>query len=204
MSVGVRDSNLLTFFISNTSHKIKMTMMALSCRSTMFGRYYSLLTVLTLLIVSPVPTKAFWNRDKKEQASDGVAAANVANDSNGIKPTETPVDYGVDVSFPMHHSRISNNYAWLPHNVDPVHHDIPPKYKDMPVQPLGDRQTYYDEFLNGCKEKWGASGAARCQQNEDDRIAMTLRQPQSMQVRNFMSDSSQYVNVKRDWHVFVN
>jgi prolyl 4-hydroxylase len=147
----------------------------------MFGRYCSLFTVLTLLVISPVPVKAFWNREKKEEATDGATAANVANDSNGVKPTETPVEYGVDVSFPMHRSRVSNNYAWLPHNMDPVHNDIPSKYKDMPVQPLGDRQTYYDEFLNGCKEKWGASGAARCQQNEDDRIAMTLRQPQSMQ-----------------------
>jgi hypothetical protein len=27
-------------------------------------------------------------------------------------------DYGVDVSFPIHHLEVSDNYAWLPHNLD--------------------------------------------------------------------------------------
>jgi len=118
-----------------------------------------------------------------EKETDKKERANVGKDSNGVAPTETPVEYGVDVSFPMHHHRVSDNYAWLPHNVDPVHNDVPPQFKDMVVQPLGDKNKYYDDFINGCKEKWGPSGAARCEQNEDDRIAMTLRQPQSMQVR---------------------
>jgi hypothetical protein len=137
--------------------------------------------LLALLAVYPVPASAFWNSASKNEKETKKEGATVANDSNGVPPTETPVSYGVDVSFPMHHSKVSDNYAWLPHNMDPGRNEVPPKYKDMVVQPLGDKNKYYDDFLQGCKEKWGSSGAARCQQNEDDRIAMTLRQPQSMQ-----------------------
>lgn len=151
----------------------------------MYNRHSLLLVgVLALLAVSSSPVEAFWK--KSEENAQQNERAMVANDSNGVPPTETPVDYGVDVSFPMHHSKVSDNYAWLPHNRDPLHNDVPASFKDMVVQPLGDKQKEYDEFLNGCKEKWGASGAQRCQQNEDDRIAMTLRQPQSMQVRKIL------------------
>jgi len=89
------------------------------------------------------------------------------------------VEYGVDVSFPMHRNFVSDNYAWLPHNVDPSV-PTPDRYKDMPVSPLGDRKKAYDEFLNGCIEKFGSKGW-RCKDTERDRIEMTLRQPQSMQ-----------------------
>ena len=62
--------------------------------------------------------------------------------------------YGVDVSFPIHHEKISTNYAWLPHNTDP---DIqtPREYEGMPVQYLGNRQEWYDEFMMGCHEHYG-------------------------------------------------
>lgn len=93
------------------------------------------------------------------------------------------VQYGVDISFPMQHNFASTNYAWLPHNVDPSI-PTPEQYKGMPVQPLGDRQAAYDEFINGCIEKFGGKkkgGADRCRYSERDRIAMSLRQPRSMQ-----------------------
>ena len=151
--------------------------------ATMF-RQSAVAAVLLLLGASPAPVGAFWRTAEKETKEE---RAMVANESNGVAPNESPVEYGVDVSFPMHYSKVSDNYAWLPHNIDPVHNDVPARYKDMVVQPLGDKQKFYDDFLNGCKEKWGNSGAARCQQNEDDRIAMTLRQPQSMQVSGLVS-----------------
>ena len=69
------------------------------------------------------------------------------------------LDYGVDVSFPMHYA------------------DILPADKN----PLGDRQAFYNDFLNGCVEHFGNKGN-RCVQTEADRIEMSLRQPQSMQV----------------------
>lgn len=92
---------------------------------------------------------------------------------------DDPTEYGVDVSFPMQYSEVSTNYPWLPHNVDPSK-PVPAKYKDMVLQPLGDKQSFYKDFLQECEEAFGKKGK-RCVQTELDRIAMTLRQPQSMQ-----------------------
>jgi hypothetical protein len=88
-------------------------------------------------------------------------------------------EYGVDVSWPMHYSTASTNYEEYPWNKDP---DLEPPghYKDMVVQPLGDRQKAYDEFLKGCEDYYGEK-AHRCRDYERDRIEMTLRQPQSME-----------------------
>lgn len=73
--------------------------------------------------------------------------------------TAQALDYGVDVSFPMHYA------------------DVLAAEKN----PLGDRQAFYNDFLNGCVEHFGKKGN-RCVQTEADRIEMSLRQPQSMQV----------------------
>jgi hypothetical protein len=147
------------------------------------------LSAVLLLLVSShtTPVAAFWKKGDAEKKGNPESAP-VGNDSNGVAADHVPVEYGVDVSFPMHYAKVSDNYAWLPHNMDPVHNDVPPEYKDKVVQPLGDRQAVYDEYIDGCKEKWGSSGARRCESNEADRITMTLRQPQSMQV----SDSYMY------------
>ena len=96
-----------------------------------------------------------------------------------VAGTDEPVEYGVDVSFPMHYAEVSTNYPWLPHNMDPSI-PTPHEYEDMVPQPLGDKKTFYKDFVEGCKEKFGKKGK-RCVQTELDRIAMTLRQPQSMQ-----------------------
>ena len=66
-------------------------------------------------------------------------------------------DYGVDVSFPIHHNKISDNFAWLPHNVDPSI-PTPKQYEDKPVNPLPGRQEMYDEFLRTCEEAFGKKG----------------------------------------------
>lgn len=66
--------------------------------------------------------------------------------------------YGVDCSFPIH--------------------SLDFKCGDL----LGDRKAVYEEYMQGCREKWGEKGARRCDQNEADRIEMSLRQPQSMVV----------------------
>jgi len=91
---------------------------------------------------------------------------------------ETPVEYGVDVSFPMHYDHVTTNYPWLPHNVDPSNHATPKEYQDTVIQPLGNRQKFYDDFFQGCIDKFGKN--SRCKVNELDRFAMSLRQPQSM------------------------
>lgn len=95
--------------------------------------------------------------------------------SNGNDETS----YGVDVSFPVH-KRISTNYPWLSHNVDPDNNPTPKQYEDMPLQPLGDRQAAYNKHLQGCREFYGKD-ARQCDVYEYDRMLMNIRQPQSMQ-----------------------
>jgi hypothetical protein len=65
-------------------------------------------------------------------------------------------NYGVDVSFPMHHHWTSES---------------------TPLNP--ERKRIYEEFMEGCRKKYGSRGD-RCDQTENDRIQMSLRQSQSM------------------------
>jgi hypothetical protein len=96
------------------------------------------------------------------------------------------IDYGVDVSYPIHHVNVSTNYAWLPHNLDPSL-PTPPEYEGMVVQPLGDKQTMYNNIIDGCRQFYEASGKAeRCDDSEADRVQMSLRQPQGMVVSSVM------------------
>jgi prolyl 4-hydroxylase len=78
----------------------------------------------------------------------------------------------------MHHEKVSTNYAWLPHNLDPSL-PVPDEYKDMPIQPLGDIQSKVDKYLKACVEYYGERGH-RCLDGEEGRVEMSLRQPQSM------------------------
>ena len=69
--------------------------------------------------------------------------------------------YGVDVSFPVHYSNVISKED----------------------NPLGDRQSFYDEFMDGCRKHYGGKkGSAACDVTEEDRLEMSLRQPSSMQV----------------------
>ena len=79
----------------------------------------------------------------------------------------------------MHHIKVSDNYPDLAHNQDPSL-PIPDEYKDMPLQPLGNKQKQYDDYVQGCVHHYGEKKGARCYMNERERIAMTLRQPKSM------------------------
>ena len=69
---------------------------------------------------------------------------------------ETSSHYGIDVSWPMHDTKV---------------HEV-----------LGGRQEAYDHFLNGC---YGREGKSGCDGYEKMRISMNVRQPQSMRVRFF-------------------
>jgi prolyl 4-hydroxylase len=80
----------------------------------------------------------------------------------------------------MHHSKVSTNYPWLPHNIDPSI-PTPDEYKDMLINPLGDRQSVYDQFIESCRTAYPGRKGDRCVSTEADRIEMTRRQPQSMQ-----------------------
>jgi hypothetical protein len=121
-----------------------------------------------------------------------VAAA--ASSSSSPRPS-----YGVDVSFPMHHHRnVSTNYDYLPHNVLPSLYPTPSPYRNMALQPLGNRQSVYDNFMAGCLARYNGGGGgggdgsnsndnnsnsnsnSRCWEYEHDRIEMGLNHPMSM------------------------
>ena len=89
----------------------------------------------------------------------------------------------MDVSFPIHRTAISDNYAWLPHNADPQNNPIPKEYDGKPIQYLGNKQGEYEAFMAGCDEKYTKKGSpySICQSTEDDRVEMSFRQPSSMQ-----------------------
>jgi hypothetical protein len=49
--------------------------------------------------------------------------------------------------------------------------------------PLGDKQTFYENLINGCVEHYNEQKEGqgrRCLANEKDRIEMSLRQPKGM------------------------
>jgi prolyl 4-hydroxylase len=128
------------------------------------------LSVLCLVAFLSFGNAAFWdNKKAKEDAPK----------EDAPKQADEPAEYGVDVSFPIHHQRISTNYDWLPHNIDTTK-QTPRAYKDMVPQPLGNREEFYNNFLDSCVKHFGKKGK-RCIANESERISMSLRQPQSMQ-----------------------
>ncbi|KAG7361234.1 2-oxyglutarate/Fe(II) oxygenase [Nitzschia inconspicua] len=130
----------------------------------------NVLTVLYLLGLFSISNAGLWSATSDSTSDSSHSSGGGADES---------VEYGVDVSFPMHYAQVSTNYPWLPHNKDPSL-PVPKEYQDMVPQPLGNKQEFYRQFLQGCKDAFGKKGT-RCTQNELDRIAMTLRQPQSMQ-----------------------
>ena len=81
--------------------------------------------------------------------------ATSANPTVSIEVTDenTGSPYGVDCSFPIHYRNLRcNNY-------------------------LPEQQRLYDEFMQGCYETYGKT---HCENYENDRIMMSLAQPQSM------------------------
>lgn len=95
--------------------------------------------------------------------------------------------YGYDVSFPMLQHEASTNYPGLPHNIDPKHYPTPNEYKGMPLQILGDRQSFYKKYMDGCHKYWSdhdrTHDANVCDDFEKQRIQHVRDQVHSM--RNF-------------------
>ena len=63
-------------------------------------------------------------------------------------------EYGVDCSFPIHSTQLKCGSL------------------------LGDRQSVYDDFMKGCRDKYGNE----CDSNEEKRIRASLDQPLSVTV----------------------
>lgn len=81
----------------------------------------------------------------------------------------------------MHHAKVSTNYPWLPHNVDPTV-QVPNEYKDMVLQPLGDVQSRHDAYMQACFDHYQQKNGKgeRCYDYESDRVALMLEQPRNM------------------------
>jgi len=114
------------------------------------------------------------------QLKNSLVALLLGLSSCAIRAEEDPVEYGVDVSAPIHRRTVSTNYTWLPHNVDPANNPTPPEYEGMPIQWLGDVQGRYDKFMDGCRTAY-PKHKRTCDSTEADRVEMSLRQPSSMQ-----------------------
>ena len=76
--------------------------------------------------------------------------------------------------FSFTHYTLSHNYNTKDASF-PIQHGLIEPEKN----PLGDRAALYDEFITGCREYYGKKAHA-CDETERDRLAMSLRQPQSM------------------------
>lgn len=87
----------------------------------------------------------------------------------GLVQEDGGAAYGVDVSFPIHHASVSTNFPWLLNSSN---------QSSQPLQVLGDRQSFYDDFLRRCRQIDGRS----CDETENTRIEMNLKQPASMVV----------------------
>jgi len=131
---------------------------------------------ISFYIISEVSGNLF-HFGNEEEERNALAVSEKAREEY-MKDEIAPLTYGVDVSFPMHKARVSENYPWLEHNND-VSIPIPEEHHGREIQPLGNRQQFYEDFMDGCRKYYGKSGGA-CDQVERDRIAMSLRQPQSM------------------------
>ena len=79
--------------------------------------------------------------------------------------------FGVDCSFPIHYKSLRCG-------------DI-----------LGDRRKVYEDYMAGCRERYGDLS---CDNYENDRIEMSLRQPQSMVVSqdNFVVECKNFSSKK--------
>ena len=112
------------------------------------------------------------------------AAAESASSSSEDEPSvSSSSSYGIDVSFPIF-KRVSTNYPWLPHNWNNITSSEKKSRRpkdDMPIQPLGNRQQIYNDYLTTCRAYYGKTDGSKCDVYEYDRMIMNQRQPQSMQ-----------------------
>jgi hypothetical protein len=149
--------------------------------------------LLLLLATTSTTTLALnlWGNDNNsEVASDttttttDAAAQAQAQHNQPINSFSQPT-YGVDISFPIHHTSISTNYAWLPHNNPHLlsqSHPTPSEYQNMPIQYLGNKQAEYDAMIDACEAHYSSTGPnSVCKITEADRVEMSKRQPASMQ-----------------------
>lgn len=100
------------------------------------------------------------------------------------------LEYGLDMAFPhTDPEKVSTNYPWLPHNIDPENNPVvPDEHVNKTLQILGDRRKVYEDYIQGCRDywenKWGndGRGTQACNNFERDRFKQSISQPISMVV----------------------
>lgn len=141
-----------------------------------------------VIIVFVIVVIAAASTQTQEQGSNRIKDLGISDVDNGS-------GYGVDVSFPIHHS-VSTNYPWLPHNrhqegdndgssstssPKDSDHSIPPRYIGLPIQTLGNRQEFYATHLDKCRKAYKyLNQSSKCDFYEYERLLLNQRQPQSM------------------------
>eukprot|EP00571_Detonula_confervacea_P012213 CAMPEP_0172297392 /NCGR_PEP_ID=MMETSP1058-20130122/432_1 /TAXON_ID=83371 /ORGANISM="Detonula confervacea, Strain CCMP 353" /LENGTH=525 /DNA_ID=CAMNT_0013006541 /DNA_START=229 /DNA_END=1809 /DNA_ORIENTATION=+ len=148
---------------------------------------------VALLATTTTSALSLWGSDTKTASAESESSSSSNNNYHQQPSDPLPGQdvnalgqptYGVDVSFPIHHQKLSDNYAWLPHNVDPENNPTPPEYEGKNVQYLGNKQQEYDEFMKGCEAHYGGGhgrSSSACYTTERDRVEMSFRQPAGMQ-----------------------
>jgi len=116
------------------------------------------------------------------------------------RPVEIPpYSYGLDISYPVHSFRTSLNFSGYNGTYGAVTYDendsLPVNILDQPEQPLGDRQSFYLKYMQGCRDfenKEGIFAPASgtnitrrkngylCDSTEKDRIRMNKSQPETL------------------------
>lgn len=128
----------------------------------------------------PEPRPSLIERFGEEGYKERLVSA-LGEEIAGVRSDETggakKVEYGVDISYPIHRYRASENYDWFHFNQNPGQ-VVPRQMQGQPVQIMGNKQREYINHMKGCWEFYEESS---CKQTEKDRVHMNLRQPQSMQ-----------------------
>eukprot|EP00558_Chaetoceros_sp_UNC1202_P011579 CAMPEP_0197240252 /NCGR_PEP_ID=MMETSP1429-20130617/6576_1 /TAXON_ID=49237 /ORGANISM="Chaetoceros sp., Strain UNC1202" /LENGTH=407 /DNA_ID=CAMNT_0042699851 /DNA_START=1 /DNA_END=1224 /DNA_ORIENTATION=+ len=74
------------------------------------------------------------------------------------------------------------NYPWLPHNTDPSNNPTPTEHQNVAPQILGNRQQFYENYMQGCRDFWTDKGkdGRVCDENDEERITHNQHQAHSM------------------------
>lgn len=87
-----------------------------------------------------------------------------SSSSSASAPATCSSSYGVDRSFPIHHhGSIISDEDGTPSPFD-----------------AGSKREFYEEFMEGCRRRYGPAEGILCDRSEVDRVDMNLRQPSSM------------------------
>ena len=110
------------------------------------------LHLLLLSVLTTTPVQSSWQENPEQE------------------DLEEEMTYGMDISLPIQRSHVSFNYPGLDQPID-----------GMPIQPLGNRQEFYNQHLNACRNHYKSKGKSlECDRFEYHRQIMNQRQPQSM------------------------